>query len=106
MSALNERSDYRFEWDKTKKQQNIEKHGLDFADAEKMFHDILFARPDERQDYGERRWIGIGLIRDRVAVVAFTERGPNVIRVISLRKANHREQKQYEEAVKNELEAR
>ena len=38
------------------------------------------------------------------AVVAFTERGPDTIRVISLRKATHRERKQYEKAIQDELE--
>jgi uncharacterized DUF497 family protein len=54
---------YRFEWDEIKNRSNIRKHGFDFADAEEMFRNNLLARPDTRQDYGERRWIGIGAIR-------------------------------------------
>ena len=70
-----------------------------------MFHGILLVRPDMRKDYGENRWIGIGRIRGRIAVVVFTEPGPETIRIISLRKATRRERKQYEKAVQDELEA-
>jgi len=56
-------------------------------DAEELFSDIFLYRPDLRNDYGESRWIGVGTIRGRAAVVAFTERAPDIIRVISLRKA-------------------
>jgi len=102
-ALVGERSDYRFEWDENKNRQNIRKHELDFADAEEMFGGIFLFWPDLRKDYGESRWIGIGTIRGRIAVVAFTEREPDTIRVISLRKATHRERKQYEKAVQDEL---
>jgi uncharacterized DUF497 family protein len=96
--------EYRFEWDEKKNRQNIRKHGFDFVDAEEMFGGILLFSPDMREDYGETRWVGIGTIRGRAAVVVFTERGPEVIRIISLRKATRRESKQYEKAVENQLE--
>ena len=97
---------YRFVWDENKNRQNIKKHGLDFADAEKMFRGMVLVWPNVREDYGENRWTGIGKIRGRIAVVAFTDRGPETIRIISLRKANRRESKKYEEAVEDGLEAR
>jgi len=95
---------YRFEWDENKNRQNIRKHGFDFADAEEMFYGILLFSPDVRADYGENRWVGIGTIRGRTAVVVFTERGRETIRIISLRKATRRESKQYEKAVQDQLE--
>jgi len=70
-----------------------------------MFRGALVVDPDTRKDYGETRWIGIGTIRGRTAVVVFTERGSETIRIISLRKATRRERKQYEKAIQNELEA-
>ena len=97
-------SSHRFEWDENKNRQNIKKHGLDFADAEEMFSGSLLFSPDVREDYGESRWVGIGTIRGRTAVVVFTERAPQTIRIISLRKATRRESKQYEKAVKDQLE--
>ncbi|HLB88485.1 MAG TPA: BrnT family toxin [Terriglobales bacterium] len=78
---------------------------FDFVDAEEMFRGALVVDPDTRKDYGETRWIGIGTIRGRTAVVVFAERGPETIRIISLRKATRRERKQYEKAVKDGLEA-
>jgi len=55
-----------FEWNEAKNRSNIRKHGLDFADAEEMFRGFLLVRPDTREDYGEERWIGIGMIQGRV----------------------------------------
>ena len=56
-----------FEWDEAKNRSHIRKHGFDFADAEEMFRGVLLVRPDAREDYGEKRWIGIGAIRGRIA---------------------------------------
>ncbi len=94
-----------FEWDEGKNQINIAKHGLDLADAEELFNERLpfLVAPDTAEDYGEDRWIGIGVINGRVVVAVFTEKGHDVIRLISLRKANQEERRDYEEAVKNEL---
>ena len=39
--------------------------------------------PDTREDYGENRWVGLGMIRGRIVYVAFAKRGPDVIRIIS-----------------------
>ncbi len=98
------RSDYRFEWDENKNRQNIRKHGLDFADAEEMFCGVLLFSPDVREDYGESRWLGIGAIHGRTVVVVFTERGPETIRIISLRRVTRRESKQFKKAIKDQLE--
>ena len=95
----------RLEWDAAKNRANIRKHGFDFAEAEEMFRGALLVRPDTREDYGERRWIGIGMVQGRVAFVAFAERPNDTIRIISLRKADHEERKEYEKALQNGLEA-
>jgi uncharacterized DUF497 family protein len=92
------------EWDETKNRSNIKKHGFDFADAKEMFRGAILIRPDTQEDYGEPRWIGIGVIRGRVGFVAFTER-EETIRIISLRKATYEERKEYETAIQNGLEA-
>lgn len=94
-----------FEWDDIKNLANIRKHGFDFAEAEEMFRGAFLIRPDTREDYGEKRWIGIGMIQGRVAFVAFEECRNDTIRIISLRRANHEERKEYENAIKNGLEA-
>jgi uncharacterized DUF497 family protein len=94
-----------FEWDEGKNQLNIGKHGLDLADGEELFNGRLplLVAPDTAEEYGEDRWIGIGTINGRVVVVIFTERGPDAIRLISLRKANQEEKRRYEEVLKDEL---
>jgi uncharacterized protein len=94
-----------FEWNEAKNRSNIRKHGLDFADAEEMFRGVLVVEPDTREDYGEKRWRGIGAIRGRTTVAIFTEPAAETIRIISLRRADHEEREDYEKAIQNGLEA-
>lgn len=93
----------RFEWDEAKRKANIAKHGIDFLDVPEMFTSPMLVSTDSRKDYGETRNIGFGFIRGRLIVVAFTEREPNLIRIISARKANTREKVYYQEAIADEL---
>jgi len=93
----------KFEWDKQKNKANFEKHGLDFADAHKVFETPMLVKIDDREDYGEDRWIAIGLMDMRVVVMVFTEPKENTIRIISFRKATTDECRRYEQAYKNEF---
>lgn len=93
----------RFEWDEAKRRANIAKHGVDFLDVPEMVSGFILIGSDTRKDYGETRKIGFGFVRGRLMAVAFTEREPNSIRIISARKANKREKAHYQEAVENEL---
>ena len=93
----------KFEWDQQKNQANVAKHELDFADAPRVFRLPLRVSLDERQDYWEDRWIGIGILDGRFVVVVFTEPGEQTIRIISLRKALPYERKCYEQYLKDEL---
>jgi uncharacterized protein len=92
-----------FEWDRQKNQANITKHELDFADAPKIFRLPLRISLDERQNYGEDRWIGVGILDGRIVVVVFSEPDEQTIRIISLRKALPYERKYYEQYLKDEL---
>ena len=83
-----------FEWDEHKRQMNFAKHGIDFGVASVVFAGLTVTTPDERQDYGEQRFITLGALKGRVVVIAYTQRGP-ATRIISMRKANEREQKIY-----------
>lgn len=92
------------EWDENKNAENIRKHGLDFVDAWQVFQNPLFVKLDDREDYGEDRWIGIGMMSNGIVVVfVFTERDQETIRIISIRKATRYERTRYEKAIKNEL---
>ncbi len=94
-----------FEWDEAKNRSNIRKHGLDFAEAEEVFRGALIVEPDTREDYGERRWRGIGTVRGRTVAVIFTEPTLETIRIISLRRADYEERQEYEKAIEDGLEA-
>ena len=83
-----------WDWDEDKRRLNRAKHGLDFAEIARFDWASASIAPDGRLDYGEVRLVAIGLIGDRLHVVIFTRRGP-MIRVISLRKANAREQNRW-----------
>ncbi len=89
-----------FEWDEVKRSSNIAKHGLDFADASAMFGLAMFVVPDDREDYGELRYRGIGLLNGAFAAVVFTEPDEETIRLISLRRATPQERRIYEHEIK------
>ena len=79
----------KLEWDEAKNRANIRKHGFDFAEAEEMFRGLFLVRPDTDEDYGEERWIGMGMIRGRVCLCGLHRMRPeDAIRIISLRKAD------------------
>ncbi len=82
-------------YDAHKNEINISKHqGISLGKANEIDWDSLYAKEDKRFDYGERRMIGYALIGERLYCVVYTDRG-NSRRVISLRKANKREVKDY-----------
>lgn len=85
------------EWDEAKKHSNFAKHGLDFADAEQVLTGSCVTFADDSFDYGEERLITLGLLAGRVIIVAHAPRGGDTTRIISMRKANRREQKIYQE---------
>ena len=83
-----------FEWDEHKARINLDKHGVDFAEAATVLNDDLaILIPDDHPD--EERFVALGSdLMERVLVVAFTMRGEN-IRIISARKATPQEFEDY-----------
>ncbi len=90
-----------FEWDEQKNRSNVSKHGFDFADAWEVFEGPMLIDFDDRSEYGEDCWTGIGLLRTWVVVVVFTEPDEQTIRIIPLRKALTHERKAYAQAFGN-----
>jgi uncharacterized DUF497 family protein len=86
-----------FEWDEAKNLENIRKHQIDFIDVPAIFESTMLIELDDRFDYEEDRWVGIGFLRNGVAVVVWTERQGDVIRIISARRANRYERKRFEQ---------
>jgi uncharacterized DUF497 family protein len=82
-----------FTWDEEKRQRNLVKHGLDFTQAARVFEGATFTFEDTRYEYGEQRFVTIGLL-ETVVVIVHTEDAEE-IRIISMRKANKNEQKLY-----------
>lgn len=81
----------RFSWHEPKRQLTLQKRGLDFAQAEHLFAGPTFTFEDDRKDYGELRWVTLGLLREKVVVIVHTE-SEEEIRIISMREANKNEQ--------------
>jgi len=93
-----------FEWNENKNGENIRKHGFDFADAWQVFENPLLVKLDDRADYGEDRWTGVGMMSNGIVIVlVFTEKDQETIRIISMRKATKNERTSYEKAIKNRL---
>lgn len=83
-------------WDEAKRTMTLAERGLDFAFAGQMFHEsnYNYTIEDLRRDYGEKRYISFGLTNKRLCVVVWTPRGDGR-HVISMRKANEREQESF-----------
>ena len=86
----------RITFDPSKRERTLAERGLDFAQAAAVFDGDHLTFEDDRQDYGERRLITIGRLTDRMVVLVWTLRG-EARHVISMRKANDREQRRYED---------
>lgn len=91
----------RFEWDAVKNRTNLRDHKIDFADVPPVFNGPMLVEIDDREDYGEDRWIGIGLLRNIAVVVVFTEPRRDTIRIVSVRRANKHERMRYEQTLEN-----
>jgi uncharacterized DUF497 family protein len=90
-------NDDAFEWDDTKAAANYAKHGVTFDAARDVFKDAFaIEQADDRQNYGEERWIILGMARERLLSVAYTVRGDR-IRIISARTAEPYERREYHE---------
>jgi uncharacterized protein len=86
-----------FDWDEAKNQANVHNHGIDFAEVSEMFDQEMLVELDDRFDYGEERWIGTGFLKRGIAVVVWTERWGDVIRIISARRATLYERECFEQ---------
>jgi uncharacterized protein len=88
------------EFDPAKDEINRTKHGISLQAASSFEWDTALEREDDRFDYGEVRFVAIGLIDARLYVMVFTEgTDDDVVRVISLRSAEKHETRYYYEQV-------
>ncbi len=95
-------NDYQnFEWDENKALSNVQKHGITFDIALRIFSDPLALMFQDRIEQGEYRWQTIGRVNNELLLlVAHTlhdDEGIETIRIISARRANTKERKRYEQ---------
>lgn len=83
-----------YDWDDAKREWTLETRGLDFADMDRFDWESALVANDGRADYGEVRFVAIGLLDGETCVVCYTHRGAGV-RIISLRKASRKERNLY-----------
>jgi uncharacterized DUF497 family protein len=81
-------------YDPEKRAKTLAERGLDFEDAVQVFAGQTIDYVDDRKDYGEVRWISVGLLRGRMVVLVWTPKG-DTRHIISMRKANEREQEKH-----------
>lgn len=85
----------RYTYGPKKKAANLKKHGYDFDDAPQVIEsDRIVTFEDRRFDYGEQRFVTLGMLRGEVVVIATAETDDE-IRVISMRKAERNEEEIY-----------
>jgi hypothetical protein len=84
----------RYEWDETKRRSNRRKHGIDFQEAASVFEGDTVTIEDDRQDYGETRYVTFGIWRGVLIAIAHTETD-EAIRIISARKATRHETRHF-----------
>ena len=87
-----------FEWDEEKARTNLAKHRVSFLTAAEIFANEILERIDDRENYGEVRFIALGRVDAEVYRVVFTWRGENLIRIISAQKASRDEREIYHRA--------
>jgi uncharacterized DUF497 family protein len=85
-------------YDPAKRAATLEERGLDFVDAPEVFSGPIFELEDDRFNCGEKRYITIGLLRGRMVVLVWTPRG-EARHIISIRKANEREQARFKSRI-------
>ena len=88
------------EYDLAKNEKNIKERGLSFKLVNDFDFDSALIVEDGRHDYGEPRYLALGYIGSHLHVLVFTPRDA-ALRVISLRKANPKEIKKYEQNTKS-----
>lgn len=86
----------RITFDPKKRELTLKHRKLDFKRANEVFDGLHYSFIDDREDYGEIRYITVGYLDKRMVVMVWTKRG-ETRRIISMRKANAKEQTYYRE---------
>ena len=79
-------------------------HKINFNDIIKVFNGPMIVNYDNQFDYNEDRFIGVGFLKNIIVIIVFIEKNADIIRIISARKVNKNENRQFKEEIKNRLE--
>ncbi|MDQ6787433.1 MAG: BrnT family toxin [Acidobacteriota bacterium] len=90
----------KFEWDENKRLLDLRRHAIDFADVWRVFENETYEVIDDRFDYGEIRYLSLGLLFGEVIAISHTETD-DATRIISARKAERYEQEKYFRKIRN-----
>jgi len=84
-----------FDWDPVKARSNLAKHGVSFETASGVFNDpFAYELLDDRENYGEDRFVIVGMMQELLLSVVYTERD-GIFRLISARLATRNERNEY-----------
>lgn len=92
-----------FSWDEAKRESNLQDHGLDFVDTERVFEGPTFTFEDDRFEYEEHRFVSLGVLNGVVMSIVHTET-EDEIRIISFRKATKKEEVILFKSLENQLD--
>ena len=87
-----------YSWDETKRQANKQIHGLDFAGIVRFQWKTAVLRPTYSGRFGSRRFMAIGRLDDDLVAGVFASLGREAISIVSLRRANRQERREYEQS--------
>lgn len=85
-------------FDPAKRDKTLTERGFEFADAGQVFAGPTYTLSDDRFDYPEPRFVTVGQLKERMVVIVWTPTQDGR-RIISMRKANDREQKRFADAL-------
>ncbi len=81
-------------YDRNKQEITLKERNLDFEESIEVFSGAIYELEDTRKDYGEKRIMCFGLLKGRMVVIGYVQRG-NSRHIFSMRKANEKEQKRF-----------
>ena len=91
----------RFEWDDRKNASNLQKHGVRFETAVRVFLDPFFVMEEDHAVDGEMRWRTIGEVNGEalllvIHLISDDEDDSEMVRIISAREVEPKERRLYE----------
>lgn len=91
-----------YTWDELKNRRNVRLHGIDFADAVRIFNGVTLEQTDDRFEYGEQRVYAIGMVNGLEITVIYSDEEEDVRRIISAWRSEPHERRLYWQAMRRQ----